>query len=143
MCTGVDVPACMHRSSHVRMHPHTVVLCAYTPNFVHTCVCLCVKSGPPHVSPLPHAHMDQTRLTEPQVSSVLLHTVGWLPNGITAKSTDARARLPGFKSWHVSSKHHCYSVSAEKGESIPYAVFPVSAKVSSLLSSFNTYLLNE
>lgn len=46
--------------------------------------------------------MDQTRLTEPQVSSVLLHTVGWLPNGITAKSTDARARLPGFKSWHVS-----------------------------------------
>ena len=41
VCTCVDVSMCIHRSSYVRVHPHLVMLCAYIPNFVYTCV-VCV-----------------------------------------------------------------------------------------------------
>ena len=102
-CVIVWMCQCVYTGLHMYVCTHTWQCC------VHTCPTLCTrvyvpvcKVRTPSPLPLPHAHTDQTRLTELQVSSLILHTAGCLPNGITAKSMDARARLPGFKSCHLS-----------------------------------------
>lgn len=111
VCTRVCDCVCAHAWMCQRVYTglHMYVCTHMWQCCVHTCPTLCTrvcvpvcKVRTPSPLPLPHSHTDQTRLTELQVSSLPLHTAGCLPNGITVKGTDARARLPGFKSCHMS-----------------------------------------